>query len=50
VAKAQGAFKNEKRKKEIIRRKKQEEKRQKRLKQDTGDRPAETSGGSETQA
>ncbi|MDP2279832.1 MAG: hypothetical protein Q8K51_16635 [Nitrospirota bacterium] len=36
MAKHGGAFKSEKRKKELVRHKKQEEKRQKRLKKDTG--------------
>jgi hypothetical protein len=45
VVKRQGAFKSEKRKKELIRQKKQEEKRQRRLHQDTDVRtPAEVSG------
>lgn len=36
MAKHGGAFKSEKRKKELVRHKKQEEKRQRRLKKDTG--------------
>lgn len=36
MAKHGGAFKSEKRKKELLRHKKQEEKRQRRLKKDTG--------------
>jgi hypothetical protein len=36
LAKHGGAFKSEKRKKELVRHKKQEEKRQRRLKKDTG--------------